>query len=137
MRLTGCDLSPAMLAVARTKDPPRDAAPIELVESPAAPPHVETGAYDVALCQHGLQFFPDRPAALAEMRRAVTDGGRLGLAVWTSIDESPCFAALRGALADVLGETTADRYKGGPWGLPKRTELVGLVEAAGFENVRC
>lgn len=35
--------------------------------------------FDVALCQQGLQFFPDRPAALSEMHRILASGRRLVL----------------------------------------------------------
>jgi ubiquinone/menaquinone biosynthesis C-methylase UbiE len=39
------------------------------------------GAFDVVLCQQGLQFFPDQPAALSEMHRVLTPNGRLALSV--------------------------------------------------------
>ena len=32
--------------------------------------------FDLVLCQQGLQFFSDRAAALAEMRRVLKPGGR-------------------------------------------------------------
>ena len=31
-------------------------------------------SFDVVTCQQGLQFFPDRPAAMAEMRRRAAAG---------------------------------------------------------------
>jgi ubiquinone/menaquinone biosynthesis C-methylase UbiE len=43
----------------------------------------------VVLCQLGLQFVPDRPAALAQIRRVLTPGGRLGLNVYGSIEHNP------------------------------------------------
>lgn len=36
-------------------------------------------AFDVALCNQGLQFFPDRIAALREIRRVLRSGARLAL----------------------------------------------------------
>src|SRR5436189_30106 len=56
-------------------------------------------AFDIAYCQLGLQFFPDRPAALREMYRVMVPGGRLGLMVWRGIEHSPGFAVLAAALA--------------------------------------
>ena len=41
-----------------------------------------SGTVDVVLCQQGLQFFPDRGAAAAEMRRVLRPGGRVAAAVW-------------------------------------------------------
>ena len=36
-----------------------------------------SGAFDLVLCQQGLQFFSNRAAAAREMRRVVADGGRV------------------------------------------------------------
>lgn len=44
------------------------------------------GSYDAVSCQQGLQGFPDRRAALREMRRALRPGGRAGIVVWTPIE---------------------------------------------------
>jgi SAM-dependent methyltransferase len=134
--VTGCDLSPAMLAIAADKPPIADGARIEYLHAPAERLPVPDGGFDVALCQQGLQFFPDRPAALTEMRRALRPGGRLGVAVWARIEECPPFAALAAAIRDVAGDETADLYRDGPWGLPVADDLRGLLEGAGFEDVR-
>jgi ubiquinone/menaquinone biosynthesis C-methylase UbiE len=40
------------------------------------------GAFDTVICQQGLQFFPDKAAALQEMARVLAPGGRLALSVW-------------------------------------------------------
>jgi len=42
----------------------------------------EDDSFDVALCQHGLQFFPDRPAAATEMRRVARPGGTAVISTW-------------------------------------------------------
>jgi SAM-dependent methyltransferase len=135
-RVTGLDLSPAMLAIARTKPVEPGAAPIEYEEAPADRLPVADSGFDVALCQQGLQFFPDRDAALAEMRRALRPDGRVGIAVWTEIEESPLFAALARSIRDVAGEELADRYRDGPWGLTSAARLQELVEGAGFGDVQ-
>jgi SAM-dependent methyltransferase len=135
-RVAACDLSSAMLALAREKAPLFDGAPIEYVECPAASLPMPADAYDVVACQQGLQFFPDRPAALAEMRRVLKAGGRLGVAVWSAIDRCPPVAALADAVEVVMGNETADRYRTGPWGLPGADQLAELIDGAGFEQVR-
>ena len=81
-RVVGCDLSPAMLELARSKIAAGPSAPIEYLECPADSLRVSDDAFDVVTCQQGLQFFPDRAAALVEMRRALRAGGKLGIAVW-------------------------------------------------------
>ena len=130
--VTACDFSPAMLDMARSKSP----GSITYVESPAAPLAVDDDSFDVAVCQHGMQFFPDRPAALAEMRRALRHGGRLGIAVWGPIEECPVFAALGDALGDVLGDDARVAYARGPWSLGDADAMAALVGEAGFGDVK-
>jgi len=135
-RVIGCDLSPAMLAIAGAKPAVSGGAAIEYHEAPAERLPIDDGTIDVVSCQQGLQFFPDRPAALAEMRRALRPGGRLGVAVWTEIDRSPPFRAVADALEAVVGGDLAERYRGGPWGFPDGERLGELLEQAGFDEVR-
>ena len=92
-RITATDISRPMLDIARAKPALTGVAPIEYVESPAAPLSAPTGAFDVVLCQQGLQFFPDRPAALREMKRVLKPGGRAVIAVWAAIARNQIFAA--------------------------------------------
>jgi SAM-dependent methyltransferase len=134
-RVTGCDLSPAMLEVAAGKPTLDDAAPITYRQCPADELDVPDGAFDIALCQQGLQFFPDRLGALAEMRRTLKPDGRAGVAVWCAIEENPFFDALATAVGWVLGKEAEIGYRSGPWGLPESDELARLFEAADFSDV--
>jgi len=135
-RVTGCDLSPAMLELARSKISDGASAPIEYLDCPADSLSVPEDAFDLVTCQQGLQFFPDRPAALAEMRRALRPGGQLGIALWCAIEDCPPFAALATALGRVLGAETADAYEAGPWGFSDSDSLARLVNDSGFTNVQ-
>lgn len=133
--VTGCDLSPAMLELARSKVSLDASAPIEYLECSADSLGVPDDAFDVVTCQQGVQFFPDRSAALAEMRRVMRKGGQLGIAVWGAIEDCPPFAALATALREVLGAETADAYVAGPWGFADSAALARLVEDSGFTKV--
>jgi SAM-dependent methyltransferase len=135
-RVMGCDLSPSMLELARAKTPSDDGAPIEYRECSADALDVADDSYDVVTCQQGLQFFPDRPAALAEMGRALRPDGTLGVAVWCDIEDCPPFAALKTALGWVLGSATANAYEAGPWGFGDAAALARLVGDNGFTNVQ-
>lgn len=134
-RVVGCDLSPGMLAIARDKGPVPDGAPIEYAEAPAERLPIDDERFDVVVCQQGLQFFPDKAAALAEMYRGLRPGGRIGVAVWSRIEQCPPFAAVAAGVTEVLGEELGARYRGGPWGMPASAELGGLIEGAGFGDV--
>jgi SAM-dependent methyltransferase len=134
-RVTGCDLSPAMLELARSKSSSNASAPIDYLECPADSLCVADDAFDLVTCQQGVQFFPNRPAALAEMRRALRPAGQLGIAMWCDLEDCPPFAALASALGQVLGTETAEAYRAGPWGFGDSASLLQLVEDSGFTNV--
>lgn len=134
-RIVATDIAQPMLDIAEAKPALAGAAPIEYVLSPAAPLAAPSGAFDVALCQQGLQFFPDRPGALREMRRVLKPGGRVAIAVWTGIERNRIFAAFHVALrANVPGEL-ADLIMV-PFSLHRGEELKSAVEQAGFREVR-
>src|SRR5690349_293071 len=86
-RVVATDISPAMLAIGSAKPVPDGSAPIEWVESGASPVPLPDAEFDAITCQQGLQFFPDKTAALVEMRRMLKPGGRAAIAAWTWIDE--------------------------------------------------
>jgi ubiquinone/menaquinone biosynthesis C-methylase UbiE len=69
------DLNPAMLSVARSV--PATGAAIRWYETSAESIPLADDAFDVVLCQLGLQFVADKSAALREMRRVLAPGGRL------------------------------------------------------------
>jgi ubiquinone/menaquinone biosynthesis C-methylase UbiE len=132
----GLDLNPGMLAVAAsitTTDPPTSA-PIAWREASATKMPFPDAAFDVAYCQLGLQFFPDRAAALREMYRVLASGGRLGLMVWQGIQHSPGFGVLAAALARHVS-TEAAAIMRAPFALAEAEELRGLLAAEGFREI--
>ena len=134
-RVTGCDVSPAMLMIAAGLGQVTGGASIDYRRAPADCLPVPDEDFDVVSCQQGLQFFPDRQAALAEMRRALRPGGRIGIAVWKHIEQSRPFAILETAIRTVAGAQIADRYRTGPWGLPDTANLHTLLSDAGFADI--
>jgi SAM-dependent methyltransferase len=91
-------------------------------------------AFDVVLCQLGLQFIPDRPAALREFRRVLVPGGRLALNVFGPIERNPATCALVGAL-DRHVRPGASAAKRAEHALADVAELRALVAAAAFKDI--
>jgi ubiquinone/menaquinone biosynthesis C-methylase UbiE len=127
-RVTGVDLSDAMLSVARSFVPEPGSATIEYVESPATAMPLPNESFDKAYCQQGLQHMSDAAAALAEIRRVLRADGRLGVAVW---QQSP-FGLFRQVVAD-LGIASAGAQPS-TFGRDAR-DLARALEQAGFTNV--
>jgi len=134
--VTGLDLNPGMLAVAaRVSAPhPSTSAPITWLEASATNMPLPDGTFDVVYCQLGLQFFPDRPAALREMRRVMVAGGRAGFMVWQNIQYSPGFSALAAALARNVGTEAQDIMRA-PFALANAEELRALMAEQGFGEI--
>ena len=133
-RVVGADFSEAMIAIAKGKPGLTSAAPVEYIVSPAAPLAVDDETFDVATCQQGLQFFPDRAAAVREMYRALKPGGRVIATVWREIALQPSFAALDAALRESLPADQAEPY-GAPFRWPSAEALkVGFTDQ-GFTGV--
>ena len=127
--VAGLDLDAGMLTVARRL---LDAPNVTWQEGSALAMPFADGAFDLVTCQQGLQFFPDRAASMAEMRRVLRPGGRLVLAVWRSTEHNPVFKLLAEALARLLGPQAA---KLPPFSLGDGEELRRLGRAAGFTDV--
>ncbi|HVM19201.1 MAG TPA: methyltransferase domain-containing protein [Egibacteraceae bacterium] len=92
-RVVGVDVNPAMIEVARTHPSPVTPS-ITYEAGDATALTFPDDAFDVVLCQQGLQFFDDRPAALEGIRRVARPGARVVLAVWKGLDHHPLFRAL-------------------------------------------
>lgn len=81
-------------------------------------------SFDVIICECSLCIFPDRPKALAEMRRVLRPGGRLGISdVVVNADIPPSLQDLFGRVLCIGGALSIDGYR-------------DAFSAAGFQSVR-
>jgi ubiquinone/menaquinone biosynthesis C-methylase UbiE len=130
-RVVGLDTNEAMLAVARAQPQPTGAQ-IEWQQGDATRlpfPDVEFGT---VLCQQGLQYMPDRPAALREMKRVLAPGGRLGLSVFS---QSVGYEIFERTAAQFVGEKAAAIMREG-FALADLGELSELFRTAQFSTVQ-
>ncbi len=132
-KVIGLDINPGMVATARSL-PSVPGVSFEWMEGNAVAMPLPDAAFDLVLCQQGLQFFPDRMAALREMRRVLASEGRLALSVWRAIRYSPGFALLAEALERHVGPEAASTMRA-PFSLPDAEELRGFIMRAGFRDV--
>src|SRR5262245_47975351 len=102
------------------------------VECSAVAMHLADALFEVVLCQQGLQFFPDKPAALREMHRVLVPGGRVVLSVWSK--ESPYSTALSNAVGQHVSAEAAVRIKA-TQALTDAGEVYSLMVDAGFGEV--
>lgn len=128
--VVGLDINPSMLAAARAA---AANAKIEWLEGSVMNMRLPDADFDAVVCQQGFQFFPDKRAALQEMRRVLVSGGRLALSVWRSVEHAPGFRVLEEALARRIGPAKATLP---PFSLGDGQAIRSLVSGAGFRAIR-
>lgn len=132
-RVTGVDLSPAMVALARQKLAGRDA--VFLIGDAAAPP-VGEQRFDAVLVRHVLWALPDPGRALWHWAGLLRPGGRLVLVegVWGTAEPVGIPAErLTGLLAPIAGQVSVERLSGDPllWGGEVADERYAVVAVTG------
>lgn len=133
-RVVGIDISPEMLAVARKVRRRHPSAAIEWREGSADALPFDDGSFDIVTCQLGLMFFPDRLAALGEMRRVLAKGGRIAIMTWGALAHCAGNAAMADAWRDHIGEMQAAKL-GPPHSLCDPQEVRSLLRSAGFVRI--
>lgn len=128
--VTGIDPNPVMLEAARDV-PPAESALLTWVQGRAEEMPFDDGAFDAVLCQQGVQFFSDRPAAVREMRRVLRPSGQVGISVWRGPEHQTLKGALLLALQEIVGPAAAVAYSFGD-----ADALRQLFLDAGFEDPR-
>lgn len=123
--VTGVDPDPGMLAVAGEKEPT-----LEWRRGTADSLPFDDASFDVVVSQFGMMFFPDGIEAVREMRRVTVPGGRLAVAVWDSLDNSPAYATEVELLEQRAGSAAADALRA-PFALGDRDALMDTFRSAG------
>ncbi len=130
-RVAGLDGNPGMLAVARSVEAPD--ARIEWHEGNAEKLPFSDDTFDIVTCQMGLQFFPDKIAALREKHRVLTPGGRVVLNL--PGPTPPVFRSLADALKRHVGPQAAG-FVHVVFSLHGADEIRALMTEASFRDVR-
>jgi ubiquinone/menaquinone biosynthesis C-methylase UbiE len=122
--ITGIELSPAMLAIARQRaaDLGRD---VDLHEGDAEHLPFDGASFDTVVCALSLCTIPDPAAAIGEMRRVLVPGGRLLLLDHIASTWPPIYA----------GQWLLERLTIRAAGEHFTRRQLPLVQAAGFEIV--
>jgi ubiquinone/menaquinone biosynthesis C-methylase UbiE len=116
-----------MLAVARSVD-----SSINWREGSAmALPVTGDERFSLLTCHQGLQFFPDKTAAVREMRRVLSPAGRIAIATWRPLTELPIALELNRIAEQHIGTIVDSRHSFGDAGALKT-----LLTNSGFQDVR-
>ncbi|MER7283080.1 class I SAM-dependent methyltransferase [Dactylosporangium sp. NPDC000244] len=122
--VTGVELSPAMLAIARERAAGLDRT-VHLLRGNAEALPFATGTFDTVVCGLSLCGIPRPGAAIAEMLRVLVGGGRLLLVDHVGSTWPPIRAA----------QWLVERFTIRAWGEHFTRRQLPLVRGAGFEVV--
>ena len=135
-RLLSTDFSPDMLEIARRRGEELGLTNVEHLLVDAEAIELEGHSIDGVLCRWGYMLMPNPAAALAETRRVLRPGGRLALSVWGSADRNPWIAVAGRILVAHGYMPPPEPGEPGMFVLADEAGLRGLVEEAGFHQLR-
>lgn len=92
----------------------------------------EDGAFDAVVCQFGVMFFPDRPAALREIMRVLRPGGVLLFNTWDRLENNEFAYEVTEAAAEVFPGDPPRFLPRTPHGYYQDDEIVADLVAGGF-----
>jgi ubiquinone/menaquinone biosynthesis C-methylase UbiE len=128
--VVGLDRNEGMLALAR-----RIAPAVEWKAGRAEQLPFPDAGFDAVVSQFSLMFFDDRALAVREMRRVLKPGGRLAVAVWDRLENSPGYAAMAGLLERLFGPRIAGELHA-PFALGDPDALRDLFAEAGLGKAK-
>jgi SAM-dependent methyltransferase len=122
------DLNPAMVAWGSAH-----VDGVEWAIADAQDLQLEADSFELAVCQFGMMFLPDRPAAFGQLARVLSPGGTVLFSVWDDIATSPFPAALVASLAVVLPQDPPTFVVRVPHGYTDPATIRSDVEAGGLQ----
>lgn len=134
-RIAALDLNEGMLRVAGKCAGLEGATAIEWYQGDVCRMPFSSGEFDTVLCQQGLQFFPDKAAALREMKRVLAPQGTLALSVWGRPGMCPHVMVICDVFSEYFGEDSTKIFRVAS-SLSDNQVLQNLVQDAGFSNIR-
>jgi SAM-dependent methyltransferase len=135
--VVGADVSVPItqLAEARARDAGAANVTFTVVDMQQAT--VAGAPFDAAMSQFGVMFFDEPVTAFTNIARQLKPGGRIAFACWRTLAENPWHPA--SALARFVPAPpplAAGKSPTGPFALGDAARTTGILEAAGFVDVR-
>lgn len=127
------DLSQPMLDYAAKRQVPD--ARIEWRQADALDLPFQDASFDVALCQYGAMFFPDRTKGYAEARRVLKAGGSFLFSVWDKIENNEFADTVNKAAATVFPDNPSQFIARVPHGYFDHDLIRADLHRAGFSAV--
>ena len=126
------DLNPPMLEVAGQRVRSKR---VRFIQADAQELPFEDGSFDLAVCQFGSMFFPDKVRGHSEARRVLREGGRYLLAIWDRIERNEISNAAQLALIGCFPQDPPLFMREGPFGYHDPVRIESDLHEAGFGTI--
>ena len=130
-RLVATDLNAPMIEVAQRSIRDRR---VEWREADALHLPFDAASFDEVVCQFGVQFFSDKVAAAAEVRRVLRPGCAYHFSTWGSPHDNPLARIAQETAEACFPEETPSFYKV-PWSYADRRQMESDLRAGGFRHI--
>lgn len=129
--VVGIDLNAGMIEVAKQFSPATEA-DVGWREGDVVALPFSDSSFDIAFCQQGFQFFPDKVSALKEIRRVLVPGGSIVMTIWSSV--YPYAAAAHKALLRYVSAESASSSLA-PFEFTDSEVIMALMVEGGFQDI--
>ena len=134
-KASGVDISAPMLAVARRRAAAQNI-DVDFLEADAST-HKFVDAFDLVFSRFGIMFFDAPGSAFANIRRALSPGGRLVFVCWRPLAENFWASVPYQAAKHLLPpQEPVDPYAPGPFAFAEKQRITDVLGEAGFRDVR-
>jgi SAM-dependent methyltransferase len=127
--IVASDISQPMLDHAASIDMAR---PVQWRQADAMQLPFAVHRFDVAVCQFGAMFFPDKAKAFAEIRRVIRPGGHFLFNVWDSIEHNEFAFTIEEAVAGLFPDDPPRFMSTTPHGYHDVPAITGDLLLAGY-----
>ena len=129
-RITATDLNVAMVDVGSAQVPTATWRQADAMQLPLG-----DESFDLVACQFGVMFFPDRPAAYAEVARVLRPGGHFLFNCWGALATHDVEATVIATLAEIFPDDPPNFLARIPHGYHDADLVTADLTAAGFRGV--
>jgi len=128
--VTATDLNAAMVSFASNRVPGAAWQQADALHLP-----FDDKQFDLVVCQFGVMFFPDKPAAFREARRVLTSAGTLLFSTWDTVDTHGFAAELMAGVEHAFPDDPPTFIVAVPHGYSDIGQVVADLTAGGLRHV--
>lgn len=135
-RVVATDISSTILTYAAKAAAEAGITNVETLEADGeALESLAAGTFDAVVSRVGLIYFPDQQAALAGMRRALREGGRIAAVVYSTPDRNAFFSVPVSIIRERAQLPAPQPGQPGPFSLGGPGVLESVLADAGFRDI--